>query len=77
MKESGEINDYSVFTYPDEIIVELRGRTAEGEFITITYQFKHAQTDTETVQPRDSIDSSHEETICEILAEAGYELSAS
>lgn len=69
-----EMTDHAVFAYSDEIIVELRGQTADGEFTAITYQFKPVQTDAERVQPHDSIDSAYEETVGNILAKAGYKL---
>lgn len=73
-KELHEITDYSVFTYPNEIIVELWGQTADGEFTTISYQFELTSSGTKRVQPRDPVDDAHEDTIYDALSEAGYEL---
>lgn len=77
VNDLGEITDHSVYTYPDEILVELRGQTPEGEFTAITYQFEPAESNPEAVQPREPIDDADEEALVEILAEAGYELTAS
>lgn len=77
VKELQEITDHSVFTYPDEVIVELRGETADGEFTVITYQFEPVQSDTERVRPRDSVNGGYEDTVRDVLAEAGFELTAS
>ena len=74
VKELHEITDYSVFTYPNEIIVELRGQTTDGKFTAISYQFELTSSDAKRVQPRDSVDEDHEGTIYDALSEAGYEL---
>jgi hypothetical protein len=76
VKELHEITDHSVFTYPDEIIVELRGETTDGEFAAITYQFEPVQSGTERLKPRDSIDDDYEDAVRDVLVEAGYELTA-
>lgn len=76
VEELQEITDHSVFTYPNEIIVELRGRTADGEFTAITYQFEPIQSEMERIKPRDSIDDRHEDAIRDVLAGAGYEFTA-
>lgn len=69
-----EVTDYSVFAYLDEIIVELRGRTAEGEFTSVTYQFELTRVGEDRVRPCDTIDSAHEDTIDVAVSEAGYEI---
>lgn len=76
VEELQEITGHSVFTYPNEIIVELCGKTADREFTAITYQFEPIQPETEQIKPRDSIDESHRDAVSDILDEAGYELAA-
>jgi hypothetical protein len=73
-EELTEITDDSVFTFPDEILVELRGRTTDGEFVTHTYQFEPVLGTDKQVEPRGQINSAHEEALREILADAGYTL---
>ncbi|QCS44632.1 hypothetical protein [Natrinema versiforme] len=74
MKEIHEVTGHSVFTYPSEIVVELRGQTIDEEFTSITYQFEPIRSGSEQVQPREPIDDSHRNIVDNALAEAGYEL---
>lgn len=74
MEVPEEISAHSVFTYADEITVELRGRTADGEFAVLTYQFEPAADDETRVRPRGSTSGVPEETLREILDDAGYTL---
>lgn len=72
--EFRKISDHSVFTYPNEVTVELRGETNDGEFAAITYHLEPAEQDTNRVRPRDPIDRNHAEPIREALTNAGYKL---
>ena len=67
-----EITTHSVFTYSNEVVVEIHGYTADGEFTAITYQFSPTETDEMQLKPRGPIDSAHEDEVQTILAEKGY-----
>ncbi|MFC6823780.1 hypothetical protein [Halopelagius fulvigenes] len=67
-----EITNCSVFSYSNEVLVEVHGYTEDGEFTAITYQFSPTETDEMQLQPRGQIDSAHEDEIQNILAEKGY-----
>ena len=67
-----EITNHSVFTYLTEVVVEIHGYTADGEFTAITYQFSPTETDETQLQPRKPIDNTHEEDVQSILADQGY-----
>ena len=71
-----EVTSHSVYTYPEEIIVELRGQTADGEFTAISYQFEPTSPEAKQVQPRESVDDVHKDVIREALAESDYELAS-
>lgn len=72
--ELTEITDHSVFSHPNEIMVELRGYTAEGEFTAITYQFEPTGDEESQVRARGSIERAHEGTVRDVLTDAGYTL---
>lgn len=72
--ELTEITNHSVFTYTNEIIIELRGYTAEGEFTVVTYQFEPIEQEGSHVQPREPLDGPHEEHLQDVLTDAGYTL---
>lgn len=67
-----EIENTRVFDYQREVIVELHGRTASGEFEVVSYAFTEGVEGTRLQHPE--IPSPHEEIIREALAETDYTL---
>lgn len=70
-----DVSNAQVFDYSGEVLVELHGRTADGEFEVVSYAFTPADDDETRLRSPD-IPSAHEDPVRETLAEEGYELGA-
>lgn len=66
-----DVSNAQVFDYRREVIVELHGRTAAGEFEVVSYAFRQDPDDETRLCSTDVADS-HEAVVHETLAEAGY-----
>jgi hypothetical protein len=67
--ERAKITGESVFRFSGEVLVELTGRTPDGEFLTVSYEFSR---DDDIVEPRGEVRQDHVAAVRGALVEAGY-----
>lgn len=68
-----EVRNTQVFDYSQELIVELHGRTPDGEFDVVSYAFR-ANPDGDGGLQAPEIQAVHEDHVEEALAETDYSL---
>ncbi len=65
-----DVENVRVFDYQRNVIVELHGETAEGEFDAVSYVFRDDSGDAGLRPPE--IADAHEAAVYEALDDAGY-----
>jgi hypothetical protein len=73
--EVTEITSSNVFEYQNEVIVELHGRTADGELTVLSYSFEPDTDDETHLTPRERIEPDHQVAVEQSLEAADYRLS--
>lgn len=61
----------SVYTYRNELVVELTARDREGDLVVVSYQFEYAG-ENGAVSPKQPVEDSFEDIVSEALAEHDY-----
>lgn len=69
--ERTRITGRSVYTYADELIVELTGVDADGDFVVISFQFDYSEA-SETVTPKGPVERPYRTEVRRGLTEAGF-----
>lgn len=71
-ESSLDVSNTKVFDYRRELIVELHGRTPDGEFDVVSYAFREDPEEDGLQAPE--ITAAHEDVVEEALAETDYSL---
>lgn len=66
------ITNCSVYTFSDELIVELTGEDEDGIIVALSYQFEYEH-DRTTVQPKQPVDPEHASYVQDGLDDHGYD----
>lgn len=69
--DPARITGRSVYTYADELIVELTGVDADGDLVALSFQFEYSEA-SETVTAKGPVDRAYRSEVSRGLADAGY-----
>ena len=69
-----DVTNAKLFDYQREVVVELHGETADGEFDVVSYRFRQDPDEDGLLQFQGSFEGAHEDAVRDELDRQGYAL---